>query len=142
MSTDSKQPTIAAESEELQLYPAEQGLGSILISPDVVARIAGMAVSEVEGVALMTPAGRLSLSNIFTTKEPVKGINVVKNESGQYTIVAEVKMAYNTPMWESAQRLQRHIKDTVERMTNLDLEAVDVRIVDIFMVDRDRTDED
>jgi uncharacterized alkaline shock family protein YloU len=127
--------------EHLALFPAEQGLGSILISPDVVARIAGMAVAEIEGVSL-AGAGRGSfIANILPGKEPVKGIHVQKGDSARYTIIAEVRMAYNTPMWETAQKLQRHIKDTVERMTNMELDAVDIRIVDIF-VDRDRDAED
>jgi uncharacterized alkaline shock family protein YloU len=127
------------ETEELQLYPAEQGLGSILINPDVVARIAGLAVGEIEGVALASGT-RFSIASILPTKEPVKGIHVVPKD-GQYSIVAEVRMAYNTPMWETAQKLQRHIKETVERMTNLQLETVDVRIVDIY-IEREREAED
>jgi uncharacterized alkaline shock family protein YloU len=127
------------EAEELQLYPAEQGLGSILINPDVVARIAGLAVGEIEGVALASGT-RFSIASILPTKEPVKGIHVVPKD-GQYSIVAEVRMAYNTPMWETAQKLQRHIKETVERMTNLQLETVDVRIVDIY-IEREREAED
>ena len=133
-------PQIPA-SEHLAIFPTEQGLGSILISPDVVARIAGMAVAEIDGVSLAGPGRGFSIANILPGKEPVKGIHVQKGESSRYTIVAEVRMAYNTPMWETAQRLQRHIKDTVERMTNMELEAVDIRIVDIF-IDRDRDAED
>jgi uncharacterized alkaline shock family protein YloU len=127
--------------EHLALFPSEQGLGSILISPDVVARIAGLAVAEIEGVSLAGAGRGFSIANILPAKEPVKGIHVQKGESARYIIIAEVRMAYNTPMWATAQRLQRHIKDTVERMTNMELEAVDIRIVDIF-IDRERDVED
>ena len=116
--------------EDLQIYPTGSNVGSIMINPDVIARIAGLAANEVEGVSLGT---KFTIADILPSKEPVKGIQVVKNDEGRYSIVAEVKMAYRTPMWETAERLQRHIKETVERMTSLELESVDVKIVDIYI---------
>lgn len=132
-----------ADSEEFQLYaPGAAGIGSIKINPDVIARIAGMAVGEVEGVSLGT---RFSIVDILPSKEPVKGIHVIRNESGRYSIECEVKMAYKIPMRETAEKLQRHVKETVERMAALQLETVDILIVDIFMekdgVKRDREEE-
>ena len=125
---------ITENEDELQLYSSGSGMGNVLINPDVIARIAGMAVSEVEGVSLGT---KFSIADILPNKEPVRGIHVVQNESGRYSITCEVKMAYRTPMRETAERVQRHVKETVERMSSLDLETVDVRIVDIY-VEKDR----
>ncbi|CAN5277612.1 hypothetical protein BH09SUM1_BH09SUM1_31690 [soil metagenome] len=128
------EPLKKSQNEDLQIYPTVIGVGSILINPDVIARIAGLAVNEIEGVSLGT---KFSLADILPTKEPVRGIQVVKSEGGRYSLIAEVKMAYGTPMWETAEKLQRHIKDTVERMTNLELETVDIKIVDIFIDKKD-----
>jgi len=141
-----KDPRAAAElvktkpaESTLSMYAAGVGtLGNILINPDVIARIAGMAASEVEGVSL---GQKFSIVDILPSKEVVKGIQVVQTESGGYTIVCEVKMAYNTPMRETAERLQRHVKETVERMTSMTLDSIDVRIVDIF-VEKDKKDKD
>lgn len=125
--------------EELRLYsPGSEGLGRILINPDVIARIAGKATDEVEGVALMS---KFSFADILSSKEPVKGIQVLENESGRYSILCAVKMAYGTSMTETAEKLQRHIKDAVERMAGLELERVDIKIVDIF-VEKEKDEED
>ena len=134
-------PELIDQSEEqLPLYPTGVGLGNVLINPEVIARIAARAVMEVEGVQL---GSRFSLADIFPSKEPVKGIHVIQNNSGHYSIVCEVKMAYGRPMREIAERLQRHMKDMVERMTSLDLETIDVRIVDIFdEKDKDKKERD
>lgn len=113
-------------------------LGNILIHPDVIARIAGMAAAEVEGVSL---GPRFSFADILPGKEPVRGLTVEQTESGSYRIVCEVKMAYKTPMRERAEELQRHVKETVERMASLELESVDIRIVDIFVEKEKKDDE-
>lgn len=139
-------PELIDQSEEqLPLYPTGVGLGTVLINPDVIARIAARAVMEVEGVQLGSRFSLADVKGIFAPKEPVKGIHVVQNNSGRHSIVCEVKIAYGRPMREIAERLQRHMKDMVERMTSLDLEAIDVRIVDIFdekdKKERDREEE-
>ncbi len=123
-------------SEQLSLYPTGAGaLGSILINPDVIARIAGMAVVEIEGVSL---GSKFTLADILPGKEPVRGIQVTQNDEGRYSITCEVKMAYRTPMRETALKLQRHVKETVERMAGLELDSVDVKIVDIYVEKRER----
>lgn len=128
------------QREELQLYTSATGsLGSILINPDVIARIAGMAAAEVEGVSL---GSKFSFADIIRSKEPVKGVQVQQNETGRYSLVCEVKMAYRTPMRDTAEKLQRHIKETVERMTSLDLETVDIRIVDIYIDKKEKGEEE
>lgn len=130
------------DDDQMQLYPTVVGIGKIEINPDVIARIAGMAAVEMEGVSLV--GGKFgsnlinSIADMIPGKEAVKGIQVVHDkDTGHSHIVVEVKMAYRTPMWDTAEKLQRHIKDTVERMTNLELERVDIKIVDIF-VDKHR----
>lgn len=124
------------EPEQMSLYPTGAGdLGNILINPDVIARIAGMAAVEIDGVSL---GSKFTLADILPGKEPVRGIAVTQNDEGRYAIVCEVKMAYRTPMRETALKLQRHVKETVERMAGLELDSVDVKIVDIYVEKRER----
>lgn len=125
---------IKEQDEQLQLYApggSSSAQGNILVNPDVIARIAGMAAVEVEGVSL---GSKFSLADILPGKEPVRGIHVRRNEeNGRYSIICEVKIAYKTPMRETAEKLQRHVRETVERMAGMDIEYVDVRIVDIYV---------
>jgi uncharacterized alkaline shock family protein YloU len=129
---------IIEQEDDLQLYPTGSNLGSIQIHPDVIARITAMAVSEIEGVSL---GSKFSLADILPSKEPVKGVHVIKTDSGRHSLEVEVKMAYRTPMRETAERLQRHVKDTIERMTGLELETVDIKIVDIYVEKKDKDKE-
>ncbi len=125
------------ESNEVSLYsPGSEGIGNILIQTDVIARIAGMATSEVEGVSL----GQKSwVEDILRGKEAVKGIQVERQDNGRYSITCAVRMAYGSPMRATAEKLQRHVKEAVERMAGLELESVDVKILDIYIeTDKDR----
>ncbi len=124
----------------LELYSSNsEGIGSILINPDVIARIAAMAAQEVEGISLIS---KFSLAGkIFGGSESARGIRVDRTEEGRYTITCEVNMAYGTPMRETAEQLQRHVRETVERMAGLELANVDVKIVDIF-VQKEKQDEE
>lgn len=132
--------TMSEEKQEnqLQLYPTETGIGNVLINPDVIARIAGMAIAEIEGVSL---GSKFTLADFLPSKEPVKGVNVVQNDEGRYSVTCEVKMAYRTPMRETAEKLQNHVKETIERMTSLVLDHVDVRITDIYVEKKDKEKE-
>lgn len=137
--------TEEGQTHELQLYSSEEGLGEILINRDVIARIAGMAALEVEGVSLGSLGSKFTLAawtDLLPGKDQVKGITVEPDETGRYSITCDVKIVYRTPIRETAQRLQKHIKETVERMASLELKSVDVRIVDILPERKEKEEED
>ena len=135
------------EDQHVALYsPQSDELGSILINPDVIARIAAMAVTEVEGVAMGRDASlaeRARQHILPGRHESIRGVEVTQAEgTDRYRLVCEVKMAYQTPMRETAEKVQRHVRDTVQRMAGLELESVDIRIVDIYVeVQRGQSEE-
>ncbi len=105
-------------------------LGDIKIQNDVVATIAGIAMSEVEGVA--TLAGKRFLDPLRTQKAPDKGVRVeiVENRA---RITIEVKVIYGNVIYDTAHRLQQRVKNAVEQMTGLVVENIDVNIRDIVL---------
>ena len=120
-----------AEGLESQYIIEEEG--RIEIGNDVIARIAGIAATEVEGVSL---ENRFAIADWIgrREKEPVKGINVVRDEgSNSVTITCTVLMAYGRDMYEAAVRLRQHVKQTVQKMTHVIVKRVDVKIVGILM---------
>ncbi len=113
---------------ELQ-FRGDGQLGVIQIANGVIARIAAMAANELDGISL---AGKFALSDLLGRGEEVKGVRVDHVESDRCAITLEVRMAYKTSMSELAFKLQRHVKEVVERMTGRPVDSVNVTIVGLF----------
>ncbi|MCC5877640.1 MAG: Asp23/Gls24 family envelope stress response protein [Candidatus Sumerlaeia bacterium] len=131
------------EEEQFPLETAASGMGDISIREDVLARIAYRAVAEIEGVTLV---GKFAITDYIpgATRDQVKGIRLVKNpESGALEgMTLEVRVEYGENMTKVANELQRHVRDTVERMASIKLTQVNVQIVDIFTKDRKEKDKE
>lgn len=100
--------------------------GSVRIHNDVVAIIAGIAASEVEGIAGM--GGGFSLAEVFGQKTMKKGV-LVEIGQGEAAIDMFVVVEYGRNIPEIAMEVQRVVKKKVEAMTGLTVIEVNV-IVD------------
>jgi len=112
----------------------EKQLGDIRIENSVVAAIASIAAQEVEGVASM--GGKFSLSEMLGRKDVDRGVKVDIEENSRATIHVNVKIEYGCNMYDAAHELQRKIKDSVEQMTGLVVENVNVIINGIVMKEK------
>ena len=111
------------------------GNGMVYFASDVVATIAGLAVTEVEGVA-NTVGGSNGLADIFSrrgqgnSRNLTRGIKVEIEEnvvSVDVTIIVE----YGSPVPEVAQNIQENVKKAIETMTGMDVKAVDVHVTGV-----------
>ncbi len=101
---------------------------TVKISPDVVATIAGVATTEIDGVAGMcnTFAGGLA-EKLGAKKNPTKGIKVeIKEASVVIDLYIIVEFGIRIP--ELAWEIQESVKNNVETMTGLLVEKVNVHI--------------
>ena len=96
---------------------------SIKISNDVVASIAGVAVSEVPGVYGM--AG--GITEIFGKKGLTKGIKVEVGEK-ETKIDVNIIVEYGARIPDVAFDIQNRVKTAVEGMTGLKVVAVNVHV--------------
>lgn len=96
---------------------------SIKISNDVVASIAGVAVSEVSGVYGM--AG--GITEIFGKKGLAKGIKVEVGEKDT-KIDVNIIVEYGVRIPDVAFEIQNRVKKAVESMTGLNVEEVNVHV--------------
>ncbi|MCB2154037.1 Asp23/Gls24 family envelope stress response protein [bacterium] len=128
--TETKQNESYAEELEGPFVTDQDG--HIEISNDVIARIAGIATTEVDDVSLESKS---ALAKVLTgRKEPVQGILIERDpENNSVVITCSVRMAYGKDMYELAVRLRHHIKDTVEKMTRAIVSRVDIKIVGIIL---------
>ena len=96
---------------------------SIKISNDVVASIAGVAVSEVPGVYGM--AG--GITEIFGKKGLTKGIKVEVGEK-ETKIDVNIIVEYGARIPDVAFDIQNRVKKAVETMTGLNVSSVNIHI--------------
>ena len=96
---------------------------SIKISNDVVASIAGVAVSEVHGVYGM--AG--GITEIFGKKGLTKGIKVEVGEK-ETKIDVNIIVEYGARIPDVAFEIQNRVKKAVETMTGLKVANVNIHI--------------
>lgn len=100
----------------------------IKISDDVVAVIAGVAVSEVQGVASMAGGFAGGISEVFSGKKNMaKGIKVDVTETSA-KIDVNIIVEYGSRIPDVAFEIQNRVKKAVENMTGLKVEEVNVHV--------------
>ena len=101
---------------------------NIIIEDEVIATIAGIAVSEVPGVAEMSGGFAGGISEVLSGKKNLaKGIKVDKNEN-KVKIDVNIIVEYGTRIPDVAFEIQNRVKKAVENMTGLGVEEVNVHV--------------
>ena len=100
----------------------------IEISTDVIAVIAGVAVSEVQGVSGMSGGFAGGISEVLSGKKNLaKGIKVEK-ENGKAKIDVNIIVEYGSRIPDVAFEIQTRVKKSVENMTGFKVEEVNVHV--------------
>ncbi len=100
----------------------------IEISTDVIAVIAGVAVSEVQGVSGMAGGFAGGISEVFSGKKNLaKGIKVDKTETTA-KIDVNIIVEYGSRIPDVAFEIQNRVKKAVESMTGFQVEEVNVHV--------------
>lgn len=110
----------------------EDTLGEVRIADEVVAIIAGLAATEVEGVASM--AG--NITNELVSKLGMKNLSKgVRVEVGEDSVLVDVSLniAYGYSIPKVSATVQEKIKTAIETMTGLEVEGVNIRIATVDM---------
>ena len=114
-------------SEIIETETTEENEG-IQISNDVIAVIAGVAVSEVQGVSSMAGGFAGGISEVLSGKKNLaKGIKVDKEEN-KVKIDVNIIVEYGTRIPDIAFEIQNRVKTSVENMTGLEVEEVNVHV--------------
>ncbi len=101
--------------------------GSIRVSDEVVTIIAGLAASEIEGVAGMSGGITGGLAEKLGRKNLSKGIKAEVGEK-EAAIDISVIVDYGAHIHEVARKIQNSVKDTVEKMTGLKVTQVNINV--------------
>ena len=106
--------------------------GSVYFVSDVLATIAGLAVTEVEGVA-NTVSGSGTFVDMFArkaqsnSKNLTRGIKVDVN-GNDVTVNVTIIVEYGSPVPEVASGIQENVKKAIETMTGMNVKSVDVHV--------------
>ena len=120
------------EKDENQTgYRLENGnMGQVQIADEVVAIIAGLAATEVEGVASMAGNITNELVSKLGKKSLSKGIRV-KVEDGIVNVNVALNIAYGYSVPKTCKKVQEKVKAAIENMTGLEVEKVDIQIANV-----------
>ena len=114
-----------------KLYEKEK-IGEVQIADEVVAIIAGLAATEVEGVDSMAGnitnelVGKLGMKNLS------KGVKVdVTEEHASVDLSLNIRYGYNIP--SVSEQVQEKVSTAIENMTGLTVLDVNVKIAGVNM---------
>lgn len=137
--------TTTTASEETKSALASND-GKISVAESVVTKIAGLATREVAGVHSM---GNGASRAFGAVKERIPGSSGPSVTQGVTAEVGETQVAldldvvieYGVSIADLGRSIQRNVKQSVERMTGLEVTEVNVSVGDVFLGDESEQDE-
>ncbi|AEG61291.1 Asp23/Gls24 family envelope stress response protein [Desulforamulus ruminis] len=112
---------------DIVVSSSQEGLGGIRISDDVVGVIAGMAATEVPGVAGMSGGLGGGIAEMLGRKNLSKGVKVEVGEK-EAAIDLFVIVEYGVRIPDVASQIQVNVKQAIEGMTGLSVVEVNVHV--------------
>ena len=106
------------------------GIGTVKIADEVVAVIAGLAATEVKGVASI--AG--GITNNMVARKGIKALSKgvrVDIEGGIVTVDLTLNLDYGCSIPEVGTAVQKKVKTAIENMTGMQVTDVNVSVADV-----------
>ena len=118
-------------------YPSDVKLnenpnGTVSFATEVVATIAGLAATEVDGVASMISpsAGIADMFSRKSNRNLTKGVRI-DLEDNRVSVDITITVDYGSPVPDVARNIQENVKKAIETMSGLDVRNVDVHVTGI-----------
>lgn len=127
---------MAKDERNTYTIQSDASLGEVKIADEVVAIIAALAATEVEGVASMAGnitnevIGKLGIKNLS------KGVKVDVLE-GVVTVSLALNLKYDYSIMEVSEKVQEKVKNAVENMTGLEVADVNIKVAGVEMEKQD-----
>lgn len=115
--------------------PTDESFGQVQIADEVVAIIAGLAATEVEGVASMEGNITKELVGKLGMKNLSKGVKVAVLD-GIVNVDMTLNLDYGYSIVKTSKKVQEKVKASIENMTGLTVADVNVRIAGVTMEKR------
>ena len=118
---------MSKEERNTYTIQTEENLGEVKIADEVVAIIAGLAATEVEGVSSMTGNATRELVSKLGMKSLSKGVKVDVLD-GIVTVSLVLNLNYGYSIKDTTQKVQEKVKAAIENMTGLEVADVNIRV--------------
>lgn len=112
----------------------DANLGAVQIADDVVAMIASLAATEVDGVTSLVGNITNDLMTRVGMKKLTKGVKVDVLE-GCVTVDLAITIKYGHNIPQTSRDVQNKVKAAIENMTGLQVSDVNIRIAGVQMQD-------
>lgn len=119
---------MAKDERNIYTIQNDASKGEIKIADEVVAIIAALAATEVEGVASMAGNITNELIGKLGMKNLSKGVKVDVLE-GIVTVSLALNLKYNYSIVEVSARVQEKVKNAIENMTGLEVADVNIKVL-------------
>ena len=112
----------------------EKALGIVKISDEVVSIIAGIAADEIQGIVGLPHGVSNNISQILKGKKTTNNKSVkVTLEEDKAVIELNVAVEYGIKIPEVVSEVQENVRKTVEAMTGLNVDTVNVNVQNIYV---------
>lgn len=121
----SEEKKVSTEVSKTEVSKVEAEGGRILFADEVVATIASLAVSDVEGVSALSSGMVEGITEMLGKKNMTKGVKV---EVGQEEAAVDISVSvrYGYKIKEVCEKIQAAVKSAIETMTGLRVVEVNV----------------
>ena len=119
----------------------ESGLGTVRIADEVVGIIAGLAATEVEGIAGMSGGLVGGIAEMLGKKNFSKGVKVEVGEK-EAAVDLYIIVKYGVRIPDVALTAQENVKQAIEAMTGLSVVEVNVHVQGVGFPDDDGRDDE
>ncbi len=124
-----------------EMVKKDNSLGSIRIADEVVSIIAGLAATEVEGIAGMSGGIAGGIAEMLGRKNFAKGVKVEVGEK-EAAVDLYIIVKYGVRIPDVALAAQENVKQAIENMTGLSVVEVNIHVQGVgFPEDEDKTEE-
>ena len=127
---------MSKEERNTYTIQADESLGEVKIADEVVAKIAGLAAMEVEGVASMAGNATRELISKLGMKSLSKGVKVDVLE-GVVTVSLSLNLKYGYSIKDITTKVQEKVKAAIENMTGLEVADVNIRVAGVDVPEED-----
>ena len=122
------------ETTHTNTIETEGSYGEVKIADEVVAIIAGLAASEVKGVASMAGNVTRDLIEKLGVKSLSKGVRI-QVEDGEVRVAMNINMNYGYNVPDTCTEIQDKVKTAIETMTGLTVSELNIKIASVVMDD-------
>lgn len=123
---------MAKDERNIYTIQNDAGKGEVKIADEVVAIIAALAATEVEGVASMAGNITNELISRLGMKNLSKGVKVDVLE-GVVTVSLTLNLKYNYSVVEVSGKVQEKVKNAIENITGLEVADVNIKVAGVEM---------